>query len=227
MSRNSLAVAPRPPLPLRCKLGSGRAFPGPSSEPSWSARRGQGRRQVGLARSRAALGIAERSRKPVQPAEQSAGGSASRAEGSAERAGGRGPPPEPPSAERVGSNAVWRWRGLRARPASERKGRNLVAPRRRNEALSPTAAPWEPRSSPGSDSSPVRKAGRQRGRPPPPPHAGEQMFPLSHRHHFGLPRTEPLPAGSHHAQSLLDSSKTATPPSGSSERDFELRVASV
>lgn len=148
--------------------------------------------------------------------------------GSAWAAVGR--PQSPPSAERVGSNAVWRWRGLRARPASERKGRNLVAPRRQNEALSPTAAPWEPRSSPGSDRSPVRKAGRQRGRPPSPPphpHTGEQMFPLSHRHHFGLSWIEPLPASSHHAQSLLDSSKTATPPSGSSERDFELRVASV
>lgn len=155
---------------MRCELGSGGVSPGPSSEPSWSARRGQGRCQVGLTRSRAALGIAERSRKPVQPAEPWG-----------ERVGGRGPPPEPPSAERVGSNAVWRWRGLRARPASERKGRNLVAPRRRNEALSPTAAPWEPRSSPGSDRSPVRKAGRQRGRPPsppPPPHGGADVSPV-------------------------------------------------
>lgn len=70
---------------MRCELGSGGVSPGPSSEPSWSARRGQGRCQVGLTRSRAALGIAERSRKPVQPAEPWG-----------ERVGGHGPPSEPP-----------------------------------------------------------------------------------------------------------------------------------
>lgn len=81
---------------MRCELGSSRASPGPSSEPSWSARRGQGRRQVRLARSRAAFGIAERSRKPVQPAEPWG-----------ERVGGRGPPPEPPQC-----GARWQQRGL-------------------------------------------------------------------------------------------------------------------
>lgn len=81
---------------MRCELGSGGVSPGPSSEPSWSARRGQGRCQVGLTRSRAALGIAERSRKPVQPAEPWG-----------ERVGGRGPPPEPPQC-----GARWQQRGL-------------------------------------------------------------------------------------------------------------------
>lgn len=204
---------------MRCELGSGGVSPGPSSEPSWSARRGQGRCQVGLTRSRAALGIAERSRKPVQPAEPWG-----------ERVGGRGPPPEPPQC-----GVRWQQRGLEVAGVYGR------GPHPRGKVA--TSWPHEDETkrfrllllpgSPGAAQDPTgalsaKPAGSAGGLlPPPHPHTGEQMFPLSHRHHFGLSRIEPLPASSHHAQSLLDSSKTATPPSGSSERDFELRVASV